>query len=78
MFRLLSKVYGRAVIPWKKLNLEKKINFFFVNFDICYKNHPPTRYIKYKVINFAPSNNSIMPNKLPLINLQRFLSSMTD
>ena len=25
----------------------------------------PTRHVKYKVIDFAPSNKSIMANKLP-------------
>ena len=31
------------------------------------------RHIKNQVINFAPSNKSIMANKLPLTNLERFL-----
>ena len=45
---------------------EKKSNEFF-------KNHPPTRHIKYKTINLAPSNKSVMANKLPSINLEQFL-----
>ena len=32
-----------------------------------------TRHLKYKMIDFAPSNKSIMANKLPSINLERFL-----
>ena len=31
------------------------------------------RHIKFKVINFAPSNKSIMANKLTSTNLERFL-----
>ena len=46
-------------------------NFFFLNF--FYENHPPTRHVKYKVIDFAPINKSIMANKLLLTNLERFL-----
>ena len=35
---------------------------------------PPTRHIKYKRIDLAPSNKSIMANKLlPTTNLERFL-----
>ena len=37
------------------------------------KKHPPTRHIKYKVIDFAPINKSIMAYKLPWTNLERFL-----
>ena len=47
------------------------MNFF--KFDIFCENHPPTRHIKYKEINFAPCNKSIMANKLPSTNLERFL-----
>ena len=47
--------------------------FFFLKFEIFYENHPPTRHIKYKRINFAPCNRSIMANKLLLTNLERFL-----
>ena len=35
--------------------------------------HPPTRHIKYKVIDFAPINKSIKAYKLPWTNLERFL-----
>ena len=38
-----------------------------------YENHPPTRHIKYKRIDFVPCNKSIMANKLPTTNLERFL-----
>ena len=37
------------------------------------ENYPPTRHIKYKVITFAPSNKSIIANKLPSTNLKLFL-----
>ena len=35
--------------------------------------HTPTRHIKYKVIDFAPVNKSIMAYKLPWTKLERFL-----
>ena len=41
---------------------------FFLN-----KNHPPTRHIKYKRIDFAPCNKPIMANRLLLTNLEQFL-----
>ena len=41
------------------------------NFEIFYKNHHPIRHIKYKVINFAPSNTSIMAIELPSTNLKK-------
>ena len=43
------------------------------NFEIFCENHPPTRHIKYKVINLASNNKSIMANKLLSTNLERFL-----
>ena len=45
----------------------------FLKFEIFYENHPPTRQIKYKRIDFAPCNKPIMANKLLLTNLERFL-----
>ena len=36
------------------------------------ENHSPARQSKYKKIDFAPSNQSIMPNQLPSTNLERF------
>ena len=45
----------------------------FLKFEIFYENHPPTRHIKYKSIDFAPCNKPIMANKLLLTNLERFL-----
>ena len=64
MFRLPIKVYG-AVISLKKLKVIKQNEiFFFKNFKFFYKNHPPTRHIKYKRIDFATGNKSIMANKL--------------
>ena len=38
-----------------------------------YENHPPTRHIKHKRIEFAPFNKSIMANELLSTNLERFL-----
>ena len=49
------------------------MNFFFLNFEIFYENHPPTRHIKYKKVDFAPCNKSIMANKLRSTNLERFI-----
>ena len=40
----------------------KKI--FFLKFEIFQEKHPPTRHIKYKRIDFATCNKSIMANKL--------------
>ena len=48
----------------------KKIKFFYIFF--C-ENHLLTGHITFKVINFAPSNKSIMANKLPSTNLEQFL-----
>ena len=45
----------------------------FLKFEVFYENHPPTRHIKYKRIDFAPCNKSIMANKLLPTNLERFL-----
>ena len=49
--------------------MKKKI----LKFEIFYENHPPTRHIKYKRIDFAPCNKPFMVNKFPLTNLERFL-----
>ena len=49
--------------------MKKKI----LKFEIFFENHPPTRHIQYKRIDFAPCNKSIMANKLLPTNLQRFL-----
>ena len=56
----------------KKLNVMKKIELFF-NLSFFCENNPPTRHIKYKVINFASSNKSVMAIKLPSNNSERFL-----
>ena len=47
--------------------------FFFVKFETFYQNHLPTRHIKYKNIDFAACNKSIIANKLLSANLERFL-----
>ena len=49
------------------------MNFFLLKFEFFCENHPRTRHIKYKVTHFAPSNKSIMANKLPSTNLERCL-----
>ena len=49
----------------------KKLNE--IKFEIFYENHPPTRHIQYKRIDFVPCNKSIMANKLRSTNLERFL-----
>ena len=49
--------------------MKKKI---FLKFEIFYENHPPTRHLKYKKIDLAHCNQSIMANKLLLTNLERF------
>ena len=72
MFRLPFKVYG-AVTTLKNSMKENKMNFFFLKFENFYENHPLTRHIKYKRINFAPGNKPIMANQLLLTNLERFL-----
>ena len=56
----------------KKLIEIKKCSF--LKFEIFFREkHHPTRHIKYKVMNFASSNTSIMANKLLPTNLERFL-----
>ena len=49
------------------------MKFFFLKFENFHENHPPTRHIKYKRIDFAPGNKPIMANKLLLTNLEGFL-----
>ena len=49
------------------------MNFFFLKFEFFNENHPPTRHIKYKRIDFLPCNKSIMANKVLSTNLERFL-----
>ena len=49
--------------------MKKKI----LKFEFFYENHPPTRHIQYKRIDFAPFNKSLMANKLLPTNLERFL-----
>ena len=49
----------------------KKKNF--LKLEIFYENHPPTRHLKHKRIDFAPCYKPIMANKLLLTNLEQFL-----
>ena len=51
---------------------ENKMKFFFLKFEIFYENHPPTRHLKYKWIEFAHFNKSIMAIKLLSTNFERF------
>ena len=46
---------------------------FFFKFEISYENHPSTRHIKHKKIDFVPCNKSIMANKLHSTNLEPFI-----
>ena len=49
-------------------------NEIFSSYEIFFcENHPPTRHIKFKMINFAASYKSIMAHKLRSTNLERFL-----
>ena len=54
----------------KKLNVINENNFFYLDF---FEIHSPTRHKKYKLINFAAINKSILANKLPSTNMMRFL-----
>ena len=47
--------------------------FFFLKFEIFNENHPPTRHIKYKNIDLAPFNKSIMAKQFRSTNLERFI-----
>ena len=59
----------------KKLNVLKiEMKFFQTIFRFFCENHPPTRQIKYKMINFSLSNTSIMAIKLPSTKLKRLLT----
>ena len=49
--------------------MKKKI----LKFEIFHKNHPPTRHIKYKRIDFARCNKSITAYNLLSTNLERFI-----
>ena len=49
------------------------MKFFFLKFEIFYENHPPTRHIKYKKIDFVPCNKSIMANQLRSTNWERVI-----
>ena len=53
--------------------MKQNENFSFLNLNFLNENYPPTRHIKYKRIDFAPCNKSIMANKLRSTNLERFL-----
>ena len=46
---------------------------FFSKIWNFYENYSRTRHIKYKSIDFAPCNKSIVTNKLLSTNLERFL-----
>ena len=49
------------------------MKIFFLKFEVFHENHPPTRHIKYKKIDFVPCNKAIMANKLRSTNLERFI-----
>ena len=50
-----------------------KQNFFFYTVKYFNENYPLARHIGHKRIDFAPCNKSIMANKLPSTNMERFL-----
>ena len=52
------------------------MKFFFLKFEYFYENHPPTRHIKYKKIDLAPCNKSIMASELLSTNLEQFRSNI--
>ena len=43
---------------------------FFLKFEIFDENYPPKRHIKYKRIDFAPCNKSVIANKFLSTNFQ--------
>ena len=45
---------------------------FVLKFETFCENHPPTRHIKYKRIDFASFNISIKANKIPSNNWNDF------
>ena len=49
------------------------MKIFSLKFKIFCEIHPPTRQKKYKGIEFAPCNKSIMVKKLLSTNLERFI-----
>ena len=68
----MSPIKHLDIPPNKKTKVIKQKKFS-LKFDFFYEHHPPTRHMKYKVIDFAPRNKSIMANKLLSTNLKRFL-----
>ena len=71
MFRLLFSVYG-AVVTLKKLNVIKQTEKEILKFEILLMKSSVHMPINNKRIDFAPSNKSIMANKLLSTNLERF------
>ena len=67
MFRLPFKFLWSSnnIKNLNVIKFEKKIVIF-------YENHPPTRHLKYKKIDLAPFNQSIMANKLLLTLLGHY------
>ena len=47
------------------------MKFFFLKFKFFFEIHPPTRHIKYKVIDFTLKNKSIVAIKRHSTNLER-------
>ena len=61
-----QKKHEKIIRNKLKWNKNPKLEIFF-------ENHSHTRHIKNKKIDFAPSNISIMANKLFSTNLERFI-----
>ena len=76
---LIKKEFYQLTCPnlynsiWSSNNMKIKCIKIKMKFEIFSEKHRPTRHIKYKVINFAPSNKPIMANKLASRNLERFV-----
>ena len=49
------------------------MKIFFLKFEIVFESHHPIRHIKYKSINLAPCNKSLMKDVFFSTNLEQFL-----
>ena len=58
--------------------MRKKFKFVVIKFEFFCENHPPTRHIKYKMIDFALCNKSFMVNKLLSTNFEQFLRQVNN
>ena len=63
MHHLINERNAHKNRPYFQIKQTNQIIFF--NWSLFSENHHATRHIKYKVIDFAPTNKSIMTNNLP-------------